>query len=325
MRAAAVAIAFLMLLPVAASAQSPDDGTLIRSVDEPAEALRVTKRLPSSGLPAFARATGKGILVRAPESAPAVERALAFLEGYGKSFGIADRAAVRLLREERRDKVGMEHVRFQQIHRGVPVTGGEIVIHIRGARVVVVSARIVLVPNIDIAPRLKPSQATAAAAKVVAGLRGKFSPKIKYSTPRLEIFNRAHLGGRPLPTRLTWFVVASGPELNEYIWVDAQTGEVLLHFNQFPDARQREIFSTSTSTEDGRSLRRRHRHLGGRRRQSALRRSLRERVQIRRLLLRLLLAEARARQLRRRGRNTLTECDRLLGRSVRIVPRRCVG
>ncbi len=66
-----------------------------------------------------------------------------------------------------------------------------------------------------------------------------FSPNTSKSTtpcinePRLEIFNRSLVdGGGFTPSRLAWFVEAKTFDRREYVWVDAETGGVLLNFNQ---------------------------------------------------------------------------------------------
>jgi Zn-dependent metalloprotease len=77
-----------------------------------------------------------------PASSSPEERALAFLGRYGRAFGIVDTSQVQITRVQVNDEVGMDHVRLQQTHNGIPVTAGELTIHLRGGDVVSVLAKI---------------------------------------------------------------------------------------------------------------------------------------------------------------------------------------
>lgn len=59
-----------------------------------------------------------------PASSSPEKRALAFLGTYGRAFGIADTSQVQITRVQVNDDVGMDHVRLQQTHNGIPVTAG---------------------------------------------------------------------------------------------------------------------------------------------------------------------------------------------------------
>jgi hypothetical protein len=57
------------------------------------------------------------------------------------------------------------------------------------------------------------------------------------SNPRLELFNRGIFDGGASETRLAWFIEATKIDLREYIWIDAESGDVLLHFSQLADSK----------------------------------------------------------------------------------------
>jgi Zn-dependent metalloprotease len=60
-------------------------------------------------------------------------------------------------------------------------------------------------------------------------------------SPRLEILNRGLFEGISTPTRLAWYLEGRAPLLRALVWIDAQTGAVLFHVNQLPDALDRAI------------------------------------------------------------------------------------
>ncbi len=228
--------------------QAPAQGALpaIQSLTEPNERLQIQARAPQSNLVTFASSPGGGLLLPLDASAPAEARAAAFVDAYGDAFGLADASQVRPLRAPETDALGVEHVRLQQIHQGVPVRAGELVVHLRGARAVAANGRIGTDLPADTTPVLALVDALAAARDLVAKNRPDMVAAARYSEPRLEILARTLLsdaGG--LGARLAWFVQASGPALNEYIWVDARAGTVLLSFSQLTYAKSRQVYTAN--------------------------------------------------------------------------------
>jgi hypothetical protein len=67
----------------------------------------------------------------------------------------------------------------------------------------------------------------------------------EYLPPRLEIFNRGLLEDRQSPSRLSWFIESTALALREFIWIDAETGALLLNFSQLTDAKSRSVYTSS--------------------------------------------------------------------------------
>ena len=179
-----------------------------------------------------------GAIVNTPE-----QRGLRFLETYGRAFAIArmDQLKVRLSQSFTRDDAGMEHVRYQQVHRNVPVTGGEVIVHLKGSDVTSVTA--VTLPDLeglDVQPSWNQAQALEQARMILA--KHLKVNDASLSKPRLEIFNRGLIDKSESPSRLAWFIEATKIDLREFIWIDAQTGDLLLRFSQLADAKSRTIY-----------------------------------------------------------------------------------
>ena len=212
----------------------------------PAPASVVSSRL--TGLVSFlSTAPGAPVPVTAWPTDPAAVRADAFLASYGSAFGLPDVAHARVDRVTARDALGMEHVRYRQLHAGIPVTGGELAVHLRGAAVVAVNAKILHVAEkVDVTPSIEASDALDRARAIV----DKHYPyaAATLSEPRLEVFNRGLLEGRLTATRLAWFIEARGQSLWRYIWIDAHTGARLLDINQMPDALNRQVYTAHDSS-----------------------------------------------------------------------------
>ena len=157
------------------------------------------------------------------------------------SLGITAPDQIQVERVLGSDDAGLEYVLFRQIHQGVAVSGGEILIYLRNADVTAVTAT--TLPDLDAletTPTVTSQEALAAAREVL----GKY-PDALLSPPRLEIFNRGLFVGKPSPTRLAWFIEATTVDALESLWVDAELGAVLLQLKQPTAAQERVVETTS--------------------------------------------------------------------------------
>ena len=68
-----------------------------------------------------------------PDQSPATARALGLIDGHGKSLQRAD-ADRFVAKDVIVDKDGTEHVRFNRTYRGLPVLGGDVVVHSKGGQ-----------------------------------------------------------------------------------------------------------------------------------------------------------------------------------------------
>lgn len=241
-----------------ASFASPQDPAPARAISAMQIAagveLRVT-RSPRTGLATFISApSGRSIPVPVGAAATGPDRALAFVAAYGGAFGLRDGQDVRVVRVER-DDLGIDHVRLHQVRSAVPVTGGELTVHLRGNRVVAVNGKTLGdLDRLSLTPASAASQASLAARQLVTQRLG--APAAELSEPRLEIFSRSLLGAGSFPTRLAWFVEARAESLRQFIWIDARSLTVLLHFSQLTDAKNRAIYdANSTSALPGTLIR----------------------------------------------------------------------
>lgn len=185
------------------------------------------------------------ILLNVLPGANAEERAQAFMSDYGKAFGLGVASQLRATKVSGKDETGMEHVRLQQLHKGVPVTVGEITVHLRGNSVVSVLAKTLPdLDSLDVTPQISAEDAK----RTVHDLLNKLGiDGAHLSQPRLEIFNKGMLDDKQQASHLAWFITAKKIDVRRFIWVDAQRGAVLLHFSQLPDARNRKIYDTNNS------------------------------------------------------------------------------
>ena len=236
--------------------QAPPD-TQIPSLNEPGETLQIRERSTATGLVTFAASEGRGILVPVQANAPTETRARSFVAQYGAPFGVNDQSQLRLARQPALDPLGVEHVRFQQQHNNVPVVAAEFLVHLRGSRVMAANGRLLPESRMpDTTPQIAGAQAIGAARALIGRNKADQAGGVRYLAPRLEILNRGLLADGTFPSHLAWFVEAIGPGLREYIWVDAHTGGVVLHFSQLAHARDRRIYDANNGSALPGTLRR---------------------------------------------------------------------
>jgi Zn-dependent metalloprotease len=235
-------------LPVAGSQipKATAEGS-IPSLSEPGQGLDIKAVSAETGFVTFASTSSQGILLPLAATTSAEERALSFVAAYGGVFGLMDTSQVHVLRAAETDVLGFEHVRFQQVHRGVPVRGAEFIVHMKGSRVMAANGHVVADLPDDVTPALRPEQAQFEASRLIGKHRSDEAAGALYSKARLEIFNRGLLSDHYDQSRLAWFVEATGPKLREYIWVDAQSGAILLNFSQLTDAKSRTVYTANHS------------------------------------------------------------------------------
>ncbi len=253
LRGLVVVVAVFQLCAQSMSGQpSPRSGGSIPSLTEPGEELAIRDVSPQTGFATFAASPGRGILLQVAAGSSAEVRALAFIEVYGRAFGLT-RNQVRVERTSPIDSLGVEHVRLQQIEQGVPVRGGEFVVHLWGSRVMVANGHTTGDVPRDLNPHFPASLARNEARVMLEKHQPDLARNAQYSEPRLEIFNRALLSETGTHrSRLAWFVEATGPMLREFIWIDAHSGAVLLNFSQLNDAKSRTVYTSGhTSTLPG--------------------------------------------------------------------------
>jgi Zn-dependent metalloprotease len=239
---------------VAAGAAQDVDST-VRAMTAATGAPVTVTRSPATGTVTFLAAPlGRVIPLADPTAMTPAAGALAFVGQYAKAFGLTTDSAMQVTKVDAVDSVGMDHVRLQQLYRGIPVTGAEMTVHLHGSGVAAVLAKTVPdLAGIDVTPAVDPDTAGRSAREAVgkptAGLR-------EARSPRLEVFNRGLLEGGLGVTRLAWFVEVVGEGVREYVWVDARRGVVLLHFSQLTEIKSRQVFNANSgSTLPGQPLR----------------------------------------------------------------------
>ncbi|MFN8634519.1 MAG: M4 family metallopeptidase [Chloroflexota bacterium] len=193
---------------------------------------------------------------RVPASAPPEAAARAFMTAYGPLFGVKDQARELGVKRQKADSGGRSIVRFAQQYNGIPVFAGEVVVHLDKAQNVQVATG-ELLPDIAVSttPSISKSQARGSAVAVVAREKHLDAGQLAASDPELQVYNRELIGDPgPNLTQLVWRVeVTTGAlaPIRYLVLVDAQSGAIVLKFNQVEEARSRETYTMSHLSDEG--------------------------------------------------------------------------
>jgi hypothetical protein len=134
----------------------------------------------------FVRALGTGVIARDDSRADAAARAFGFLQRYGAVLGmsLAERAslaagstgAVLRVHSVDRDQIGKTHVRLDQMYRGLPVFGAQVVVHMNRRGITAVNGTFVPAIATGSSPRL--SRATAATKALAVAAKATRHPAV---------------------------------------------------------------------------------------------------------------------------------------------------
>jgi bacillolysin len=143
-------------------------------------------------------------------------------------------------------------VRFQQVHQGVPILGGEIIVNLDAANnILAVAGKTLPQVVVDTTPVVAAATAVEAALEVVAKTYGVDRSTLTTTTPELWIYDPALIGPEAGVERLVWRMDVTPRTLlpiRELVLVDAQRGSVALHFNQVESARNRRTYTANNTT-----------------------------------------------------------------------------
>lgn len=179
-----------------------------------------------------------------------------FLNTYGELFGLKDPSQELILERIQTAEPRQSFLRFQQVHQGIPVIGGELIVGL-DADNQITSANGEILPDLSLetSPRLAAQEAAQTALEWVSEFYPEIAGGLQGSEPQLWIYNPVLLGAQGLPgDRLVWRLeVTAGATqpIREFVLVDAIYGNVVLNFNQVDSLRERIIYDNNNDNTLG--------------------------------------------------------------------------
>jgi bacillolysin len=183
------------------------------------------------------------------------KNASTLLQTFGHSFGLSNpKAQMQVMRKDMGKDMGLVH--YQQMHGGIPVIGGELVVSMVKHKFNSMNGEVSQnLPQLT-TPGISTDVAIATAKLLVQQQYGLYDPQnpLETTTPELQIYDPKLLdtGDKNGPTRLVWRIEispANGPsDIHEIVFVDAQTGSIALNFNQTGEIKNRVTKALSNGT-----------------------------------------------------------------------------
>ncbi|MGH2764447.1 MAG: M4 family metallopeptidase [Actinomycetota bacterium] len=224
-------------LRAAEAGTSSSSGRALSRLAEDSTRTLVARSDPAESVPSFV--TGRILVTEFSSSGGAAARGWDFWEAYGRAFGVADARSELALRSIERDDLGMTHLTYDQRHRGLPVFGRQMLLHLDGNAVTVVNGEFTVDIELSTTPAVSAREARTAARAVPA--RDLHPAKV---APELLVF----VDGAER-ARLAWRVsiVSERPLGLWRVFVEARTGDVLRFYNDLHTAKNRR---THTNAND---------------------------------------------------------------------------
>lgn len=234
------------LNPLRLTPQNPGSATLRKGVHPGTGKLRflAAERGHAIALPQAQQLDGG----TSPEAA-----AREFISRYGGSFGFDGQAAQLAVKEAEQLSRGRSRVHFQQRIQGIPVLGGELIVHLDAAlQMISINGEVLPQAPARMKADIPPSRARQVAEQVTRKAHD-LDPSLNLETspPRLWVYHPQLLGSGEGEPALVWRVQVTPAELHpiqELVLVDAHTGGVALHFNQLDSAKNRKTYDANNAT-----------------------------------------------------------------------------
>ena len=132
-------------------------------------------------------------------------------------------------------------VRYQQNHQGIPVMGGELIVNTNeNGDLYSINGEISADLSLSTQPTIDPEQARQSALQAIAKWYQKTLTDFIVSEPELWIFDESLLRTSTRPVELVWRMEVTSLDksmpVRELVLVNAQRGNISLHFNQVDTA-----------------------------------------------------------------------------------------
>jgi len=199
---------------------------------------RVSFLGPESGrsLPA-SQVLGIGSMAR-----PA-DPALALAKRFGMEFGLQnpERDLKEMKSHHHQTEDGRITVRYQQHYQGIPVMGGELLVNTdESGDLYSMNGEVASDLSLSTQPAIDSEQARQTALQAVAKWYQKTTEDFVTSEPELWIYDESLLQPSTRPAELVWRMEvtpkAVGIPVRELVLINAQRGNISLHFNQIDNA-----------------------------------------------------------------------------------------
>ena len=202
----------------------------------------------------FVQAAAGAVLAPDNTSAKPEARALSFLAEHGALVGMtqSERVAIDAGNAPQqgsnlqpiktdRDALGNTHVKMDQYYHGLRVLGAQLIVHMNGEGITAVNGKFVPEITSSTVPTL--DETRAAEVALTSQRKATRQSDLKVNKTELSIYPMGLLEGYTVRSVLAYKVEVSGAESSEQVWLDAQTGAVLIRIPLRHTALNRIVYS----------------------------------------------------------------------------------
>jgi len=168
--------------------------------------------------------------IPSPPGPDAEAIARGFLRRYKNLYKMRDPDAELSTLRVATDRIGMDHVRFQQVYQGLPVFGAQMITHLRGKEITSVNGA--YIPEIEVS--VEPALSGEEAIEIAKGDLGDEEAVLSEEGTELGIYHDGEEG------HLAWQLrLFSYAPLGRWVYfVDAHEGQIILKFNTIDTAKR---------------------------------------------------------------------------------------
>ncbi|MCX6927225.1 MAG: M4 family metallopeptidase, partial [Verrucomicrobia bacterium] len=175
---------------------------------------------------------GKGLALRG--GGHYQEDAIAVMDNLTVLYRMRDAEKEFAVTQVERDSLGFHHVRLAQLHQGLPVLGGQVLVHFdQSGEAYQVNGQYIPDIQVEVVSKIDAAQAASAAQRDLAST-GKVAATL-HATPTLVVFARDVEPLLAFELTLRNNDPKAAPARWRY-WIDANSGKVLLRYNDIQTA-----------------------------------------------------------------------------------------
>ncbi len=244
--------------PLYAAPPTPTAVSQMQQVQAEATGPVIISRHPTIGAVRFIRVTRTGDLAPTYTATAAqtgqaqlTAKATDYLTRYGTLFGLTDPASELQFQAAENDAYGFTNLTYAQVYQGVPVFGGILQAHFDAAgNLTAVNGIAVPLGEVETTPRLQPDDAESAAIRAIQSTVGESADPLQAVATQLYLFQPGLLKGAGGPLYLAYSMEVVNPArtVRRFVFVDAQTGKILLNLNGIHEL-EREISEGSLNNK----------------------------------------------------------------------------
>jgi Zn-dependent metalloprotease len=177
---------------------------------------------------------------------------MAAVKHFGPMFGITrPEQEMRPISEETKPRGGSRH-RYRQLHKGIPVLTGELLVNLDVyRRVISISGEISINLDVDARPDINRGEARGLALETVTKWYEVRKRPLQAGVPELWIVDPKILKPGDRDASLAWRVEVTDKQephsIRELLFIDAKTAGIILHVNLIEQAKNRETYTANNT------------------------------------------------------------------------------